>query len=38
MRYYLDTQALSEKIPLISSDHKFELYRKQGLDFIFNER
>ena len=32
------SQALAEKIPLISSDRKFELYRKQGLNFIFNKR
>ena len=29
-------QAIIEKIPLISSDHKFPKYRKQGLDFIPN--
>ncbi|MCL2650826.1 MAG: type II toxin-antitoxin system VapC family toxin [Candidatus Azobacteroides sp.] len=31
-------QAIAEKIPLISSDRKFELYRKQQLHFIFNRR
>lgn len=31
-------QAIADKIPLISSDRKFEWYRKQGLDFVFNER
>ncbi|MDR0581780.1 MAG: type II toxin-antitoxin system VapC family toxin [Prevotellaceae bacterium] len=31
-------QALTEKIPLISSDAKFTAYRKQKLDFIFNEK
>jgi PIN domain nuclease of toxin-antitoxin system len=31
-------QAISDKIPLISSDRKFEQYRKEGLDFIFNKR
>ncbi len=31
-------QAITEQIPLISSDRKFELYKKQQLDFIFNER
>jgi len=29
-------QAITEKIPLISSDKKFPKYRKQGLDFIPN--
>ena len=29
-------QALTEKMPLISSDTKFPKYRKQGLDLIFN--
>ncbi|MDR1880035.1 MAG: PIN domain-containing protein [Tannerellaceae bacterium] len=31
-------QAISDKIPIISSDHKFKLYTSQGLDFIFNKR
>jgi PIN domain nuclease of toxin-antitoxin system len=31
-------QAITERIPLISSDRKFEHYRKQSLDFIFNPR
>lgn len=31
------SQALTEKLPLISSDHKFLFYRKQGLDLIYNE-
>ncbi len=31
-------QAISDKIPLVSSDHKFGRYVKFGLDFIFNER
>jgi PIN domain nuclease of toxin-antitoxin system len=30
-------QAISEKIPLISSDGKFDHYKKYHLDFIFNE-
>jgi PIN domain nuclease of toxin-antitoxin system len=30
-------QALTEKMPLISSDTKFPKYRKQGLDLIFNQ-
>ncbi|GAB6013115.1 type II toxin-antitoxin system VapC family toxin [Viscerimonas tarda] len=31
-------QAISDKIPLISSDTKFKHYASQGLDFIFNRR
>jgi PIN domain nuclease of toxin-antitoxin system len=31
-------QAISDKIPLISSDQKFKLYTSQGLDFVFNKR
>ena len=31
-------QAISEGIPLISSDRRFEFYRRQGLDLIFNEK
>lgn len=31
-------QAISDKIPLISSDHKFKLYIPHGLNFIFNKR
>jgi PIN domain nuclease of toxin-antitoxin system len=31
-------QAISDRIPLVSSDHKFERYVKYGLDFIFNKR
>lgn len=30
--------ALTEHLPLISSDRKFEFYRKQGLDFIYNSK
>ena len=30
-------QAITEQIPLISSDTKFHHYRKQKLEFIFNE-
>ena len=32
------SQAISDKIPLISSDSKFEEYSSQGLQFIFNKR
>ena len=31
-------QSISDRIPLISSDRKFSLYRKNGLELIFNER
>jgi len=31
-------QAITEKIPLISSDRKFHYYIKYGLDFVFNKR
>jgi len=30
------SQAITEKIPLVSSDRKFSKYRKYGLDFIPN--
>jgi PIN domain nuclease of toxin-antitoxin system len=31
-------QSISDKIPLISSDHKFKHYIPQGLELIFNKR
>lgn len=31
-------QAIADRIPIISSDRKFEKYIKQGLQFVFNER
>ncbi len=31
-------QAISDKVLLVSSDHKFERYVKCGLNFIFNKR
>lgn len=31
-------QAISDRIPLISSDHRFFDYEKNGLEFIYNER
>ena len=31
-------QAITEGIPLISSDRRFEFYRQQGLDLVFNEK
>lgn len=30
--------AITEKLPLISSDTRFEFYRNQGLDLIFNQK
>ena len=30
--------AITEKIPVISSDRKFFYYKKYGLDFIYNKR
>ena len=32
------SHAITEHLPLISSDGKFDFYRKQGLDFILNKR
>lgn len=32
------SHAITNKMPLISSDSKFEFYRSQGLDFIFNKK
>jgi len=32
------SQAISDRIPLISSDKEFFNYEKQGLKFIFNKR
>ncbi|MCL2651270.1 MAG: type II toxin-antitoxin system VapC family toxin [Candidatus Azobacteroides sp.] len=31
-------QAITERMPLISSDTKFHHYRKQKLEFIFNDK
>jgi PIN domain nuclease of toxin-antitoxin system len=31
-------QAISDRIPLISSDRKFSRYESQGLQFVFNKR
>lgn len=30
--------AMTEHLPLISSDTRFEFHRKQGLDLIFNRK
>lgn len=32
------SHAITEHIPLISSDTRFSYYRAQGLDFIYNKR
>ena len=32
------SQAISDKIPIISSDRKFKEYVRQGLGFIYNKR
>lgn len=31
-------QAISDQIPLVSSDRKFTLYESEGLELIFNKR
>ena len=31
------SQAIAMRLPLISSDHKFPFYKKQGLDLIYNK-
>jgi len=31
-------QAIEEKIPIISSDEKFPVYKRFGLDLVFNKR
>ena len=31
-------QAITEKLPLVSSDRKFEAYRNQRLNFVYNKR
>jgi len=31
-------QSISDKIPIISSDSKFQFYENQGLKFVFNKR
>ena len=38
VNHIIISQAISEKITLISSDGKFEYYIPQKLDFIFNDR
>ena len=30
--------AITNRMPLISSDHKFKFYMKQGLDLIYNKK
>ena len=31
-------QAISDRVPLISSDRKFHQYLRDGLEFVYNER
>ncbi|KAA6301699.1 MAG: hypothetical protein EZS26_002164 [Candidatus Ordinivivax streblomastigis] len=31
-------QAISDQMPIVSSDHQFKHYTHQGLNFIFNKR
>ena len=31
-------QAISDKMALVSSDRKFDMYEKYGLEFVFNRR
>lgn len=31
-------QAISDKLPLVSSDHQFYKYQRCGLEFVFNQR
>ena len=45
MRYLLDTSdhviishVITNRIPLISDDGKFEFYRNQGLELILNKK
>ena len=32
------SQAITDRMPLISSDRKFQFYTEQDLDFVYNER
>lgn len=32
------SHAITEKMALVSSDHRFPFYKKQGLDLVFNEK
>lgn len=32
------SHAITERLPLISSDRRFDFYRDQGLDLIFNKK
>jgi len=36
--YAIISHAICNKIPLISSDHKFSDYQKHGLELVFNKR
>ena len=35
---FIIAHAITEHLPLISSDTRFSFYRSQGLDLIFNEK
>ena len=32
------SHAITERLPLLSSDSKFKFYRKQGLDFVYTPK
>lgn len=36
--HFIISQAVCEKIPLVSSDRKFHSYISQNLDFVYNKR
>lgn len=36
--HFIISQAISEKMVLVSSDRKFKEYRPQNLNFVFNKR
>lgn len=36
--HFIISQAICEKMPLVSSDRKFRDYRTQNLDFVYNRR
>lgn len=35
---FIIAHAITNRLPLISSDRRFKFYTKQGLDFIYNKR
>ncbi|MGA9212533.1 type II toxin-antitoxin system VapC family toxin [Kaistella sp.] len=36
--HFIISQAICEKIPLVSSDRKFREYQNQNLNFVYNKR